>query len=116
MRLRLLPLALFAALALVAVAGAGTAAAKSCSPAKYPGDGYFTSLTVKVTSCSQGKKVQKAHYRCRMNNGGKDGRCRKRVEGYKCRETRNAISTEINSRVRCRKGSARVRFTYQQNL
>lgn len=116
MRLRLLPLALLAALALVAVAGAGTAAAKSCSPAKYPGDGYFTSLSVKVTSCSQGKKVQKAHYNCRLRNGGKDGRCPRRVKGYKCKERRNEISTEINSSVKCRKGSARIRFTFQQNL
>ena len=116
MRLRLLPLALIAAFALVALVGTGTAAAKSCSPAKYPGDGYFTSLTVKVTSCSQGKKVQKAHYRCRMDNGGKDGRCTSRVKGYKCKENRNEISTEINSRVTCKKGTARIKFTFQQNL
>ena len=116
MRLRLLPLALLAALAVVAIAGAGTASAKSCSPAKYPGDGYFTSLSVKGTSCSSGKTVQRHHYTCRVRNGGKDGRCTKRVDGYSCSERRNRISTEINARVSCKKGSRRVSFTYQQNL
>ena len=116
MRLRLLPLALLAALAMVALAGVGTASAKSCSPAKYPGDGYFTSLSVRGTSCSAGKTVQRNHYRCRVRNGGKDGRCSSRVDGYRCSERRNRISTEINGRVSCRKGSRRISFTYQQNL
>jgi hypothetical protein len=116
MRLRTLPIALLAALAMLALAGAGTAAAKSCSPAKYPGDGYFTSLSVRGTSCSAGQTVQRNHYRCRVRNGGKDGRCRSRVDGYSCSERRSRISTEINGRVSCKKGSRRVSFTYQQNL
>ena len=116
MRPRLLPLALFAALAVVALAGAGTASAKSCSPAKYPGDGYFTNLTVSRTSCSAGRTVQTHHYSCRVRNGGKDGRCNRRVDGYKCSERRNRISTEINGRVTCKKGSRTIRFFYQQNL
>jgi hypothetical protein len=116
MRLRLFPLALLAALAVVALAGAGTASAKSCSPAKYPGEGYFTSLSVRGTSCASGRTVQKRHYSCRVRNGGKDGRCNRRVDGYSCSERRNKISTEINGRVSCRKGSRRVSFTYQQNL
>ncbi len=116
MRLLTLPLALVAALAIVALAGVGTASAKSCSSAKYPGDGYFTSLSVRGTSCAKGREVQRAHYRCRVRNGGRDGRCNRRVEGYSCSERRNKIPTEINARVSCRKGSARITFTYQQNL
>jgi hypothetical protein len=116
MRLRLLPLALFAALAVVALAGAGTASAKSCDAGKYPGDGYFTSLSVKGTSCAGGRTVEKHHYSCRVRNGGKDGRCNKRVDGYSCSERRNRISTEINAQVKCKKGSRRITFTYQQNL
>lgn len=116
MRLITLPLALVVALAVVALAGVGTASAKSCSAAKYPGDGYFTSLSVSGTSCAKGREVQRAHYRCRVRNGGKDGRCNRRVEGYRCRETRNRIATELNARVRCTRGSAVIRFTYQQNL
>ena len=116
MRPRTLLLALVAALAVVAFAGAGTAAAKSCSPAKYPGDGYFTSLSVSGTSCARGREVQREHYRCRVRNGGRDGRCNRRVEGYRCSESRTRISTEINARVRCTRGSATIRFTYQQNL
>ena len=116
MRLRTLFLAMLAALAVVAVAGAGTASAKSCSSAKYPGDGYFTSLSVKGTSCASGRTVQKHHYSCRVRNGGKDGRCSSRVDGYSCSERRNRISTEINGAVTCKKGSRRIKFTYQQNL
>ncbi len=118
MRLRTLPLALLAALAVVALAGAGTASAKGCDvkTSDYPGDGYFTSLSVRGTSCSAGQTVQRNHYRCRVRNGGKDGRCRSRVDGYSCSERRSRISTEINGRVSCRKGSRRVSFTYQQNL
>ena len=115
MRLITLPLALVAALAIVALAGVGTASAKSCSPAKYPGDGYFTSLSVSGTSCARGREVQRAHYRCRISNGGRDGRC-SRALGYRCRESRTRISTEINGRVRCTRSSAVVSFTYQQNL
>ena len=116
MRLRHLALSLIAAFALVALAGAGTASAKSCSSAKYPGDGYFTSLSVKGTSCASGRTVQKHHYSCRLRNGGKDGRCNKSVDGYSCKERRNRISTEINGQVTCRKGSRKIVFTYQQNL
>ena len=117
MRLITLPLALVAALALVALAGVGTAAAKSCSPAKYPGDGYFTSLSVSGTSCARGREVQRSHYRCRVRAGGRDGRCGRRVEGYRCRESRfGRTSAEYNARVRCTRGSATIRFTYQQNI
>ncbi len=119
MRLRLLPLAVVAALAAVALAGAGTASAATCNvrPSDYPGDGYFTSLSVKGTSCSAGRTVQKRHYSCRVRNGGKDGRCNRRVEGYSCSERRGArTSVEYNARVSCRKGSRRISFTYQQNI
>ena len=119
MRLRLLPLALIASLALVAIAGAGTAAAKSCGvkPSTYPGDGYFTSLSVKSTSCKKGKKVARAHYKKRVNRGGKDGEFNGRVKRFNCDESsRNKTSTELNARVTCKRGRKRIEFTYQQNL
>jgi len=34
-------------------------AAKTCTPPKYPGSGYFTSLSVTGTSCSTGSKIAK---------------------------------------------------------
>jgi hypothetical protein len=117
MRLIKLPLVLVVALAIVALAGVEAASAKSCSPARYPGDGYFTSLNVSGTSCARGREVQRSHYRCRVRNGGRDGRCRSRVEGYRCREERfGRTSAEYNARVRCTRGSAVIRFTYQQNI
>ena len=119
MRLRLLPLALIAALAVVAFAGAGTAAAATCNvkTSDYPGDGYFTSLRVSGVSCSTGKSVAREHYRKRVRRGGKDGKYNGSVKGWSCRESsRSKTSTELNARVTCRRGGKRVVFTYQQNL
>lgn len=123
-RFRLIFLAVLASLAAVAAIASATAGAagptafaatKSCTPPKYPGNGYFTSLKVTGVGCTTGKRVTLAHYRCRVKNG-KKGYCRSRVLGYKCSENRNSIPTEINSRVTCRNGSKKVVYTYQQNI
>ena len=105
------------ALTITAGASAGpvASAAKTCKTPKYPGSGYFTSLSVTGTSCSTGSKIAKAYYKCRTAKGP-SGRCSKRVSGYTCKETRKAIATEINAKVSCRKGRATVKHSYQQNL
>lgn len=101
----------------VATAGAAqptATAAKSCgSLPKYPGVGYFTSLKVYGLSCSSGKKVMMAHYRCRVKHG-KAGKCSS-VSGYRCSEKRITGPTEYDSRVTCKKGSKKVVYTYQQD-
>jgi hypothetical protein len=109
--------ALIVLLALPTLAQAGSVAvrAKACDPPPYPGSGYFTSLTVRGTSCATGKKLARAYYRCRTENG-KGGRCERRVMGFSCTEKRNSIPTEITARVRCKNGNARVIHTYQQDL
>jgi hypothetical protein len=89
-------------------------AARTCSPPRYPGSGYFTSLTVNGASCATGRKLMLAYYRCRLRHG-RAGRCHSRVLGYRCTETRNAIPTEINARVTCRLGRRTIVHTYQQN-
>ena len=117
--LRILPLALLAALALVAVAGVGTASAKTCNvkTSDYPGDGYFAYLRVTGVSCTKGKSVAREHYRCRVSNGGRDGRCNRRVQGFSCRESgRTKQAGQLNAKVTCKRGSKRVVFYYQQNL
>jgi hypothetical protein len=112
--------ALILTFAFALVAATGTAAsppahaARTCSPPKYPGLGYFTSLTVRHVSCSTGKKVALAYYRCRTRSGPA-GRCHSRVLGYTCREKRNSIPTEIDARVTCKRGSRLVVHTYQQD-
>jgi hypothetical protein len=88
-------------------------AAATCSPPKYPGQGYFTSLKVAHVSCATGRKVTLAHYRCRTKHGIR-GRCAS-VLGYHCTEYRQSIPTEIDSRVTCKRGTRRVVYTYQQN-
>jgi hypothetical protein len=107
------------AVALTISAGASASpvasAAATCTPPKYPGSGYFTSLSVTKTSCSAGAKLAKDYYKCRTKNGPK-GRCVKKVSGYSCRETRKSIATEINATVTCKNGSKVVKHSYQQNL
>ena len=69
------------------------------------GPTYVTKLRVRSTSCSNGERVVKDWYKCRRANGGADGTCRKRVRGYKCKETRrNEIDTQFDATVSCRKG------------
>ena len=87
---------------------------RTCSTPKYPGSGYFTSLTVRNVGCATGRKVTLAHYRCRTENGRR-GRCHRRVLGYSCSETRHTIPSEIDARVTCRRGARKVVYTYQQN-
>ena len=115
----LLVFALAAALSLVAATGAHASAdaqaALTCSAPEYPGSGYFTSLSVKSVSCKTGRRVTLAHYRCRTARG-RAGRCHRKVLRYSCSERRNSISTQIQSRVTCRRGSKRVVYTYQQNI
>ena len=105
--LALLVLALF-------VAAPGAAQAATCTPPKYPGSGYFTTLKVTKVSCTTGKSVALAFHKCRVKHGIK-GRCTSKVSGYTCRETRTSIPTEIDGRVKCTRGSRRVELTYQQN-
>jgi hypothetical protein len=89
-------------------------AARHCGSAHYPGSGYFTSLSVRGTSCRTGRKIELAYYHCRLHHG-KRGRCHSRVRGYGCKERRTSIPTEIDARVTCRRGGAKVVHTYQQN-
>ena len=114
-----IPSALLSVVVALAVAAGASAspiasAAAACTPPKYPGSGYFTSLSVRHTSCATGRKVTLAYYHCRLRHGVK-GRCTSRVLGYSCREKRQSIPTEIDARVTCTRGSRRVVHTYQQN-
>ena len=117
-RLRwIIVLASLAGILLAGSAMAGTTArsAATCKAPKYPGVGYFTSLSVKHVSCATGKKVAIAYYNCRLRHG-KAGRCHSKVLGYTCKETRNSIPTEIDARVTCRLHRKTVIHTYQQDL
>jgi hypothetical protein len=103
------------ALATVPAAAAPVArAARTCPAPSYPGSGYFTSLQVQHTSCATGRKVALAYYHCRTKHG-RAGRCHHNVLGFACHETRQSIPTEIDARVRCRRGAQRVVHTYQQD-
>jgi hypothetical protein len=107
-------LALSALLAVQATASAARAP-RICDEPKYPGEGYFTSLTVTGVSCATGSKLALAYYRCRVRAGGRKGRCTQKVLGYSCTEKRNSIPTEIDARVTCRRAGRTITHTYQQN-
>ena len=113
-RTRLLAAAATCAAIALPAFGASPAAAATCGGLPdYPGQGYFTKLTVKGISCSGGKAVMKGHYRCRTQHGIR-GKCPS-FNGWRCTERRQAISTEYNARVTCKKGSRTVVYYYQQN-
>ncbi len=116
-RCALLPVALLALAALPAgtAAAARAHAAHYCSTPKYPGTGYFTSLTVSGTSCSTGDKLIVAYYHCRLHHGAR-GTCHSTVLGYSCKEIRKSIPTEIDAKVTCKRGSATIVHYYQQDL
>jgi hypothetical protein len=107
-------LAVFVAALAFIVALPATASAATCATPKYPGSGYFTSLKATKVSCSEAKKVALAFHECRTKRSV-TGRCTSKVRRYSCRETRTTISTEINGRVKCTRGSRKVELTYQQN-
>ena len=104
---------LVAALAFLAALPASAQAA-DCPQPKYPGSGYFTSLKATKVSCSEASKVALAFHRCRTRTS-ETGRCTSKVRKFSCRETRTTISTEINGRVTCTRGSRKVQLTYQHN-
>jgi hypothetical protein len=90
-------------------------AARSCAPPKFPGVGYFTSVSATGVGCETANRLVLAYYRCRVRSG-KAGRCRKPVLGFRCTEIRNSIPTEIDARVSCHRRGAKVIHTYQQDL
>lgn len=75
---------------------------------------YVTSLSVVRVGCAYGKKVVKLFNACRHRNGGKAGRCKSKVRGFRCTEKRTTIPTQISAKVRCTRGSKRVSFRYEQ--
>ena len=105
-----------AALGPSAGAGAMAFAARTCKPPRYPGFGYFTSLTVSGVSCSKGGKVAIAFYYCRLHSGGVKGYCHSKPYGFTCHEKRNSIPIEIDARVTCKLHNETVIHTYQQNI
>ena len=119
---RLTMLAILTCLAVAGLAGAQSSVAKTkaCSTPKEPAGmlgGYFTQLQVNGVSCATGRKLVLAYYKCRRKKGIKASCNGKTVNGMKCTEKRGAeIETQYNATVTCKKGSKRVKHSYQQNL
>lgn len=120
--------ALAAALLLAAIPAGAPAdsapqatAAKKCglsSKQQRGGLGATYVLTVRAsgTKCANARRVVKGFHACRKRAGGRDGRCRSRVFGYKCEERRfNRIASQYDSRARCKKAGREVFQIYTQN-
>ena len=118
---RVLPLAvvvLTALLVAIPAGGAGAATYKSCGYSRALGPTYVTKLKAKGISCSTAKSIVKAYHSCRYANGGKDGKCTRRVKGYRCTETRPAelkTSFSFDGDVTCKNGTKAVKHHYQQD-
>jgi hypothetical protein len=113
-------LAIAACLALAPSAAASPVgqAAKRCSVNQSPGaygPTYTTGLRVRGVSCADGRGYISKWDRCRRRRGGRDGRCRRPGNGFRCREGRsNVISTQYDGVVGCRRGGDLVKFRYTQ--
>ena len=112
----MIPRVLLAGLAALVLAAPSSAAAKTCNIASVQrklGPTYVTSLQVSHVSCTGGKALVRAYYRCRKANGGVKGTCR-HAHGYSCREKRTSIRTQFSAKVTCRSGTREVLHTYTQ--
>lgn len=123
MKRLLLCLALTAALlvsALPAGASPEATAARKChltsKQQRGLGATYVLTLRVSGTTCANGRKVVKAYHKCRFAHGGRDGRCKSRVFGYRCEERRfNKIPSQYDARARCKKSGREIFHVYTQN-
>jgi hypothetical protein len=107
------------ALAPGAAAGEPVAhAAKKCSVDSSPGaygPTYTTGLRVRGVSCKDGKGLIGKWDRCRRENGGRDGKCKRPGNDFKCSESRsNVIRTQYDGVVKCTRGDDLVKFRYTQ--
>ena len=105
-----------------AATGAAKGGTKSChlsaSEGRHLGTSYVTSLHVKHTGCSTGKKVTKAFHKCRHQNGGPAGHCKHAVRHYHCSEKRydKLPHVQYDGTVTCKHGAKLVKSTYTQNI
>lgn len=112
------------------IVGVADAAQRACSlnynkypryPEKSGKGGYFTSLRVTNTSCTDGKRQMLAWYKCRTARSLK-GKCtRSKVRNYRCTERRGSVQVGagddvFSARVTCKKGSKRIVHTYDQEV
>lgn len=78
------------------------------------GTTYVTSLKTTGVSCARAERFVKSFHRCRHRRGGADGRC-PHLSGYACREHREAIPTQYDSRATCTRGHRKIVQVYTQN-
>ena len=87
-------------------------ASKTCAigDSRSYGTTYVTAISVRNTSCRNGRRLIRAFHACRP---GKKGKCPS-VKGYSCSEKRTTGRTQYYSTVTCRKGDKTVKHDYTQ--
>lgn len=125
-----LTLALAATALVVAVPATATADGPTASASRncpmslnqqqngFPPASYVTSIRVFNTTCRKGKRVTRAFHRCRANNGGANGQCRRRVLRFRCVEGRRnrGPGQYYVLRVVCKRGAKKIVSSYTQNV
>ena len=79
---------------------------------------YITTYKADGTSCADAREVIAAYHDCRKANGGRDGRCKSKVKGYKCEEGKRegVQGVQYSARVVCKNGSKKIVHSYTMNL
>lgn len=92
--------------------GPTASASRACSvgDSRSYGTTYVLWIRARNVSCRRARRLVRAFHECRP---GKKGRCR-RVDGFRCRENRDAGRGSYYSTVRCKRGSKVVRHRYNQ--
>jgi hypothetical protein len=110
--LALLLATLVGTLLFTAALASPASAARKCKAGSL-GATYNHTLKVKRVSCAKGKRVARAFHKCRKSRGGWNGRCKRKVQRFRCAENRsNQLSYTFDSNVTCKRGGKRVWFYY----
>lgn len=100
----------------VSASSAASSGRRSCSLPKNPNSRarYLQFVTFHM-SCTSGKTIAAAHYRCRTKNGLR-GRCSEKTKilGYNCHESRLNNKGYFDSRVDCTRGNRAAVWVYRQ--
>jgi hypothetical protein len=77
------------------------------------GTTYVTSVKATHVSCGSALKFVKSFHKCRHRHG-RAGHCA-HLQRYRCREQREAIPTQYDSRATCKRGQRKIVQVYTQN-
>lgn len=79
------------------------------------GPSYMNELKARNVSCRYAKEFAVDYYKCRKQNGGRDGHCRK-LHRFRCHERRETAPAQFSAKARCVRGDdEKIVQEYSQN-